>query len=101
MQLLEKGVKYIQIQQWRHKNDVMTSQKQAPEFFHKKGVFKICAKLTGKDLCLSLFFNKVAVPRPKNVIKKETPTQVFSCDFRKNFKNTSGRLLLTPSEIIL
>ena len=101
MELLEKGVKYIQIQHWRHKNDVMTSQRQPLELFHKKGVFKIFAKLTGKDLGLSLFFNKVAVPRPKNVIKKETPAQVFSCEFRENFKNTSGRLLLTPSEIIL
>ena len=34
-----------------------------------------------------------------NLIKKETPTQAFSCEFCKNFKvaflqNTSGQLLL-------
>ena len=29
------------------------------------------------------FFNKVAELRPANQLKKETTTQVFSCDFKK------------------
>ena len=37
----------------------------------KKGVLKIFAKLTGKPLCLSIFF-----------------TQVFSCELCKKFKNS-------------
>ena len=37
------------------------------------------AKFTGKHLCLSLVFNKVAV----KFIKKETPTQLHSCEFCK------------------
>ena len=35
-------------------------QKQSPGSFYKKGVLKNFAKLTGKHLCQSLFFNKVA-----------------------------------------
>ena len=35
-------------------------QKQPPEVFYKKGVLKTFAKLTGKQLCQSLFLNKVA-----------------------------------------
>ena len=36
------------------------SQKRQPEVLCKKGVFKKFAKFTGKHLCQSLFFNKVA-----------------------------------------
>ena len=32
-----------------------------PEVFRKKGVPRNFAKVTGKQLCQSLFFNKVAV----------------------------------------
>ena len=39
-------------------------QKQAPEVFCKKGVLRNFAKFTGKHLCQSLFFNKVAGLRP-------------------------------------
>ena len=35
-------------------------QKQPPEVFCKKGVLRNFAKFTGKHLCQSLFFNKVA-----------------------------------------
>ena len=35
-------------------------QKQLPEVFYKKGVLRNFAKFTGKHLCQSLFFNKVA-----------------------------------------
>ena len=34
--------------------------KQPPEVFYKKGVLKNFTKFTGKNLCQSLFFNKVA-----------------------------------------
>ena len=42
--------------------------------FFKIGVLKNFAKFTGKHLC--------------NFINKETPTQVFSCEFCEIFKNT-------------
>ena len=52
-----------------------------------KGVLRNFAKFTGKHLCKSLFFNKVA-GLICNFIKKETPTQVFSCEFCEISKNT-------------
>ena len=71
--------------------------------FVKKGVLKNFAKFTGKHLCQSLFFNKVA-GNACNFIKKEDLAQVF---FPVNFskfsrtlflQNTSGRLLLERKE---
>ena len=50
------------------------------EVLCKKGVLKSFAKFTGRRLCQSLFFNKV--------VKKETLTQVFSCEFCEVSKNT-------------
>ena len=53
----------------------------------KKGVLINFAKFTGKYLCQSLFFNKVA-RAACNFIKKETVAQVFSCEFSEISKNT-------------
>ena len=49
--------------------------------FYKKVVFKYFVKLTGKNLLVFLFLQAC------NVIKKETPSQVFSCEFGEIFKN--------------
>ena len=54
-------------------------------YYVRKGVVRNFPKFTGKHLCQSLFFNKVAC----NFIKKETLTQVFSCEFCEIFKSTS------------
>ena len=51
----------------------------------KKGVLRDFAKSTGKHLCQGLFFNKG--PQACNFIKKETLTQVFSCEFCEISKN--------------
>ena len=48
-----------------------------------KGVLRNFSKLTGKHLCQSLFFNKVAGLRP--LLKKRL---VFSCEFYEISKNT-------------
>ena len=55
-----------------------------------KGVLRNFAKFTGKHLCQSLFFNKVAGLRPpaSNFIKKWTPAQLLSCEFCKISKNS-------------
>ena len=45
----------------------------------KKPVLKNFTILTGKHLCWSLFWLK---------LRQETPTQVFSCEYCENFKNT-------------
>ena len=67
----------------------------------KKGVLKNFAKFTGKHLCRSLFFKKVASLRPTTFLFKKGfrhRRQVFSCEVYEIFKNTfftdtSGRLL--------
>ena len=58
-----------------------------PDVFCEKGVLRNFAEFTGKHLCQSLFFNKVA-GGAWNFIKKETLAQVFSCEFRDITKNT-------------
>ena len=64
-------------------------QKQSPGgVLQKKYSYKF-AKFTGKHLCQSFSFNKVAGLRPKtcNFIKKETLSQVFTCQFCEISKN--------------
>ena len=66
----------------------------------KKCLLTNFTKFTGKHLCRSLFLIKLQ-DSACNFIKKETLTQVFSCEFceiSKNtffLQNTSGRSLLT------
>ena len=60
------------------------------ELFFKKGALRNFTKFTGKHLCQRLFFNKVAGLRTQdcNFIKKESLSQVFSCEFWEISKNT-------------
>ena len=60
------------------------SRSSRPDIFCEKGVLRNLAKLTGKHLRQSLFFNKVAGPRP---FAKFLTTPFL--------QNTSGRLLLS------
>ena len=75
-------------------------QKQPPEIFCKgKGVLRHFAKFTGKHLCQSLFFNKVAGLRPATLLKKRLWYRCFPVNFAKFLgtpflQSTSGRLLL-------
>ena len=64
----------------------------------KKGVLKNFTKFTGKILCQSLFFNKIAGLIPAALLKKRLWHRCFSIHFvklsRTSFSpNTSGRLL--------
>ena len=64
----------------------------------KKGVLNNFIKFTGKYLCQSLFFNKVAGLRPTTLLKKRLWHRCFLVNFakflRRSFlQNTSGRLL--------
>ena len=45
-----------------------------------------------ENTCVGVFFNTVAGLRPRacKFIKKETLTQLFSCELFENFKNTPG-----------
>ena len=55
--------------------------------FCKICVLKNFVKFTGKKLCQSPFFNKVAGLRPVTSLKKRL-WQMFSCEFREIFRNT-------------
>ena len=68
--------------------------------FMKKSVLRNFTKFTGKHLCQSLFFNKVADLRPATVFKKRLWHKCFPVNFVKFLRtpflqNTSGRLLLS------
>ena len=58
-----------------------------PDVFCKKGVLRNFGKFTGKLLCKSLNFNKVA-GLTCNFIKIETLAQEFSCEFSEISQNT-------------
>ena len=68
-----------------------------PEVFCKKGVLRNFTKVTGKQLCQSLFFNKVASLIPE---RKETLKQMFSCEFCEISKNTFFQLLYLESDFL-
>ena len=48
---------------------------------------KTLQKLIRKNLCIGIFFIKVAKPAC-NFVNKETLAQVFLCEFCKSFKST-------------
>ena len=67
----------------------------------RKGVFRNSTKFIGKHLCQSPFFNKVAAAM---LLKKRLWHRSFSVNFAEFLRtpflqNTSGRLLLTFSEL--
>ena len=65
-------------------------QKQPLEVFNEKGVLKNFEKFTGKHFCWSHF-------------KKETPTQMFPCEFCENFTKISiyKTSLLAASDLFI
>ena len=77
-------------------------QKQPTKVFCKKGVLRNFTKFTGKHLCQSLFFNKVAGLRAATLLKKRLGQRCFPVNFAKFLKtlflqNTSVWLLLMSS----
>ena len=66
------------------KNYITTNSRSSrPEVFCKKGVLRNIAKFTGKHLCQSLFFNKVAGLRPATLLKKRLWHRCFPVNFAK------------------
>ena len=68
-------------------------------YFIKKGVLRNFKKFTGKHLCQSLFFNKVAGLKPETLLKKRLWQQCFPMNFVKFLRtpflrDTSRQLLL-------
>ena len=70
-----------------------------PEVFYKKGVLRNFTKFTGKHLCQSLFFNKVAVLRPAALLKRDWRrcfrghVQHFSSQQKKCCKYFAGNFI--------
>ena len=54
-----------------------------PGVFCKKSVLRNFTKFTGKHLCQSLFFNKVAGLRPATLLKKRLWHRCFAANFVK------------------
>ena len=79
--------------------EYINSRSSHPDVFCKKGVLRNFAKFTGKSLCQSLCFNKVA--ENCSFIKIKTLAQVFSCEFCEISKNTFSYITprLAVSEI--
>ena len=59
-----------------------------PEVFCKRGVLRNFTKFTGKHLCWSPFLIQLEVMKDCSFNKKGNPTQVFSCEYHKVFKNS-------------
>ena len=59
----------------------------------KKGVLRKFAKFTGKHLCQSLFFNKVAAPRPATQLKRSLWHRCFPVNFVKQLVAACGFLI--------
>ena len=53
------------------------------QMFFKIGTLKRFAKFTGKQLCQSLFFNKITGPRPATLLKKRFSHRCFPVNFAK------------------
>ena len=67
-----------------HENTITRSSHQRRSV--KKGVLGNFTKLTGKHLCQSLFFNKVAGLRPATLLKERLWHRCFSANFTKFLK---------------
>ena len=70
----------------------------------KNGVLRNFTKFAGKDLCQSLFFNKVVGLSPATLLNKRLWHKCFPVNFAKFLRttflqNTSGRLLLKKEVI--
>ena len=61
----------------------LTNRNSRLEVFFKKGALKNFSKFTGKHLCRSLFFNKVAGLTPATLLKKRLRHRCFPVNFEK------------------
>ena len=64
------------------KNQGLKNRSSRPDVFCEKSVLVTCAKFTGKHLCQSLFFNKVA-DASATLLKKRLRHRCFPVNFVK------------------
>ena len=68
------------------KSNNLQFRSSCPELFCKKDVLRSLTKFTGKRLCQSLFFNKVACLRPATLLKKRLWHRCFPVNFEKSLR---------------
>ena len=75
----------ICLRKYKYLNQNGSDRSSRPEVFYEEGVLRNFAKFTGKHLCQSLYFNKVAGlrHRPKNTFFCRTPPVAASGVMRK------------------
>ena len=61
----------------------LSFRSSCPEVLREEGVLRNFSKFTGKHLCQSLFFNKVAGLRPATLLKKKLWHSCFPLNFTK------------------
>ena len=66
-------------------NSQLNIRSSHPEVFCQKGVLKNLEKFTGKHLCWSLFFNKVAGGKPETYLKMRLKHRCFPVNFSNHF----------------
>ena len=71
--------------------DKITKRRSRREVFCKKGVLENFTKFTGKHLCWSLFFNKVAGLKPECLLRKILQHRCFPVNLVEFFINTLFR----------
>ena len=82
---VELVLRILWYQAWNYYQVIDTSERSSQRRCSvTKGFLRNFANFTGKHLCQSLFFNKIAC----NFIKKETLAQVFSCECSEISKTT-------------
>ena len=67
--------------------DKLQKRRSRWEVFCKKGVLVNFTKFTGKHLCWSLIFNKVAGLRPESLLKNRLQHRCFPLNLINLFKN--------------
>ena len=83
------------------KKELIFLRSSHPEMFCKNRVLRNLTTFTGKHLCQSLFFNKVAGLRPATLLKKRLWGKCFPVNFVKSLRTPfliehSWWLLLIP-----
>ena len=78
----------------KNKKKTIVYRSSRPEVFCKKGVLRNFAKFTGKHLCQSFFFNKVAGLRPATLLKKRLWHRCFPVNLVEFLRTLFLRWLL-------
>ena len=75
-------------------------QKMPPEVFFKKGVLKDFANFAGKQLCQSLFFNKVAGVSSRQLLPYRVLLKNSCCNFFSKCLKKQGVLFQQVDKVV-